>query len=60
MVLEVTFDGEIIGIFWDVSYIHSNLNSSTNSSSTLQPLEVYIIILVLVMKLMLARFSYGE
>ena len=29
----VTFDGEIIGIFWDVSYIHSNLNSSTNSSS---------------------------
>ena len=21
----VTFDGEIIGIFWDVSYIHSNL-----------------------------------
>ena len=30
---EVTFDGEIIGIFWDVSYIHSNLNSSTNSSS---------------------------
>ncbi|WP_196228205.1 DUF4347 domain-containing protein, partial [Candidatus Pelagibacter communis] len=29
----VTFDGEIIGIFWDVSYIHSSLSSSTNSSS---------------------------
>ena len=29
----VTSDGQIIGIFWDVSYIHSNLNSSTQTSN---------------------------
>jgi VCBS repeat-containing protein len=27
----VTFDGEIIGIFWDVSYIHSDLSNSRGS-----------------------------
>ena len=30
----VTFDGEIIGIFWDVSYIHSSYKRSSTSSSS--------------------------
>ena len=29
----VTFDGEIIGIFWDVSYIHSSTSGVTHSSN---------------------------
>ena len=36
----VTFDGEIIGIFWDVSYIHSSTSgvSSSSNASTVRSL----------------------
>ena len=37
----VTFDGEIIGIFWDVSYIHSS-TSGVSSSSNASTVRSYI------------------